>query len=102
MNEALFNDIVNFQTTTFPNATLNSKLCHLREEMFELYEACNIKNGNVEDEFADCFLLLTGAFHKAGFNFSDIERIIRHKLKINKQRKWQEPDTNGVVKHIKE
>lgn len=102
MTEELFNEITAWQEETFGNATALSKVNHLIEEVGELKE--DLENGNpmVKHEFADCILLLYGSAKSHGFSYNDINTIIREKFEIVKQRKWGEPDENGVVKHIKE
>jgi len=52
-------------------------------------------------EFADCFMLLLDA---ASHSYIDAEQLIGlsyKKMEINKNRKWGEPDENGVVEHVK-
>ena len=52
-------------------------------------------------EFADCFMLLLDA---ASHSYIDAEQLIGlsyKKLEINKNRRWGEPDENGVVEHVK-
>lgn len=104
----LIEDVVQFQRETFPSATHKSKLFHLLKEVEELIEELEtFESGGgsmkrIESEYADCFILLIGSFSYAGFEYKDIERIVREKLEINKKRKWGKPDSNGVVLHIKE
>ena len=77
---------------------------HLVEEVQELLDA--LKNEeDPEMEFADCFLLLIDAFRMHYGNDVDMQKLIdaaSKKLDICFQRKWGEPDKNGVVRHIKD
>lgn len=119
MKEEQFDAISNWQKETFKQATPLSKICHLEEEIKELKEALiNEENArwndkvsskeyskifqNLNDEFADCFILLFGAAASRGYSYRAICTHIDHKFEILKARKWGEPDENGVVRHIKE
>lgn len=46
-------------------------------------------------------LLLDGA-RKAGYSTDDIYRAALAKMEINYRRKWQAPDADGVVRHVKD
>ena len=100
MNKTQFKEIVTWQDKTFGEATPQSKLAHLDEELIELKEAIEAGSADQYLEFADCFLLLFGAAAKAGMSYDDICEAIDSKMEINKKRKWGKPDKNGVVKHI--
>lgn len=79
-----------------------AKLSHLKEEVTELQVA--VDNGNkkeINDEIADCFMLLFDVAHDLKITENDIIRFSRVKLGINKDRKWGKPDNNGVIHHIK-
>ena len=99
----LFARVVAWQNKTFPDATAESKIHHLTEEVQELLE--DIQKGKTVDdlelEFADCFLLLFGAAAKCNLDFDDLSKAIEKKYNINIQRNWGKPDENGVVKHVK-
>lgn len=103
--DKVLNNVMRWQEDTFPKATAKSKLLHLREEIEELL--MEISNPNyckedIEDELADCYLLLFGASHKLGFSLTrEILDIIEHKFYKNLGRNWQEPDENNVYRHIK-
>lgn len=101
MTSRLFADISSWQKNTFPDATANSKLCHLTEEVIELKEAIAENHPDKRLEFADCFLLLFGAAASDGMCYDDIINCIKEKFEIVQKRKWGKPDENGVVKHIK-
>ena len=57
---------------------------------------------NVNDEFADCFILLLDSLSHYGLTEYAIKVLIKKKLEINKKRKWGNLDKNGVIEHIKE
>lgn len=109
MTELQFNEISKWQKETFGQATPFSKLAHLAQEMVELKDAMvNEKEkptaanfNNVRMEYADCFILLFGSAASYGFSFENITDLIQEKFDINKNRKWGNPDENGVVNHIK-
>lgn len=101
MNKELFNNIVEWQKITFPKATALSKTHHLAKEVEELKEDLVNNNPHKRLEFADCFLLLFGTAAADGMSYEDITNCIEEKFEICKNRKWGEPDKNGVVSHIK-
>lgn len=79
-----------------------AKLSHLKEEVTELQVA--VDNGDkkeINDEIADCFMLLFDVAHALKITENDIIKFSRVKLGINKDRKWSNPDNNGVIHHIK-
>ncbi len=77
--------------TTFNKSTLETIINHLKREIVELEQS------KTPDEAADCFLLLLHFAHKSKFNlFGEA----RKKHDINMNRKWGEPDREGVVEHI--
>lgn len=69
-------------------------IAHLAKEVIELAE-----NPRDMEELADCMLLL---FHLAHQNGGDLQTAIARKFAINQRRKWGNPDSNGVVEHIRE
>ena len=106
MNKLLLDRVVNWQDKTFEKATPLSKLYHLREEIAELIAEFDIfpetiDNEKVEDEYADCFLLLYGSANKYGMDWDRINLAISRKMDKNEKREWEEPDENGVVRHKK-
>lgn len=70
-----------------------SIVAHLAKEVIELAE-----NPHDMVELADCALLL---FHLAHQNDGNLQAAIAQKLEINKRRKWDKPDANGVVEHVR-
>lgn len=109
MTKEQFEDIVQWQKETFPKSTDVSKLVHLEEELEELAKAILDedhavdfeKERAVRMEYADCFLLLFGSAACYGLSYEQICKSIDEKVAINKERKWGNPDKNGVVKHVK-
>lgn len=95
-----------------PTTMLN----HLKKEVPELIEAIkdyqknnSAFSSNPNDylskvffEYADCFMLLLDSASHFGITADALMNYTEHKLEINKNRKWGEPDENGVVEHIKE
>tara|TARA_R110000803_G_scaffold78075_3_gene143111 strand:- start:1434 stop:1787 length:354 start_codon:yes stop_codon:yes gene_type:complete len=114
MNKQQFEKISKWQTKTFGEATALSKMAHLKDEIKELEHELRMHSqlkGHMqhpkankiikEREFADCFILLFGAAASDGMSYKDICRCIEEKMQINYNRKWGEPQPNGVVNHIK-
>ena len=77
---------------TFPKATPETILAHLRREIEEL-----AAKGD-EDELADCLLLLMHYAHKKKLHSY---QAILDKFAVNKARKWGKPDAEGVVEHVR-
>ncbi len=71
-------------------------LHHLKKEVQEL-----IDNPDDEMEWADNFLLLLDAAWRKGHSLQDLINFADKKLDININRKWGEPDKDGVYQHIK-
>jgi predicted house-cleaning noncanonical NTP pyrophosphatase (MazG superfamily) len=92
--EAVWAESVPWQEETFPQATPKSIVAHLLREAQELSE-----NPDDWEEVADILLLVGHLLHKTGLNAA---KITRDKLLKNMQRKWGEPDAEGVVEHIRE
>lgn len=77
---------------------------HLFKEVFELRNALEqVFNphleqvSSVEEECADCFLLLLHLAHLFGF---DLLKAATQKMEVNYKRKWKDPDEKGVIKHV--
>lgn len=84
---------------TFPGSTFESIVAHLVEEADELDRALRLAHPvDIEEEAADCFLLIVQLAHKLEL---DLMRAARAKLAINRRRTWGEPDARGVVHHVK-
>ena len=101
MTEQQFNQIIEWQNEIFPKATSLSKATHLLEEVKELRYDLMAGYPSRRNEFADCFILLFGSAASDGMSYQDICNAIDEKMKINRERKWGNPDKNGVVHHIK-
>ena len=101
MNAKQFKQVTEWQDKVFPKSTANSKLLHLEEEIKEVRQAMH-EQYNVAHEFADCFILLMGAAHKAGMSYEQVRDAIHSKMKVNMARKWNKPNEHGVYKHVKE
>ena len=69
------------------------KLAHLAPEIVELIE------NPVPDEFVDCLGLLV---HAAACYDIRLAEAIRQKLPLLRARRWNRPDANGVVEHVRE
>lgn len=90
------NDLVHkvgvWSNKTFDRATPSSILAHLKLEVQELSD-----NPTDVEEAADCVLLLFHLAHKQGWN---LEQAIFNKFYKNQNRRWGEPNPDGVVEHI--
>ena len=100
MTKEKFESITKWQDEAFPKSTARSRLIHLQQEVKETKKTLRIKGSVMAHEFADCFLLLYGAVHKAGMTLNEINTAIDEKMSINRKRKWGKPSNNGVYKHI--
>jgi len=93
---------------TFPKANNKTILTHLRDEVKELSEA-SIRHGfydymdaqlgkdNIEQELADCFMLL---LHFADRNKIDVGKAILRKFELVKQREYEtEINEKGYFSH---
>lgn len=81
---------------TFPHSTRNTIIEHLRREVDEL--ELSQSNRTDAEEVADCMLLLLHLAHRVGFS---AETEIRRKFAICQAREWGEPDSQGVVEHVR-
>ena len=102
MKKLQFWIISKWQKKTFGEATALSKLAHLKLEIKELESDLENNSPDKRLEFADCFILLYGAAASDGMSYQDICDAIAEKMQINLNRRWGNPDENGVVNHIKE
>lgn len=88
----------NWASRTFPNATKETIIAHLREELDELEKADTPKEMAVE--MADIILL---TMHLAYRNMVLLGTITTNKFVVNKARIWKtEPEKEGHIKHIKD
>jgi NTP pyrophosphatase (non-canonical NTP hydrolase) len=81
-----------WQDKTFPHATPTSIMTHMVREITELFEAHD------PAEAADVLILLIAHAGKCGYN---LWTEVVKKMEQNYQRKWQAPDTEGVVEHVR-
>lgn len=102
MNQKLFTDVTDWQGATFKTIDSLGLVYHLEQELDELKTDILRLNPDKRLEFADCFILLMGAAKADGMSYEDICQAISEKLEINKKRTWGEPDSNGVINHVKE
>lgn len=75
---------------------------HLREELEELKMSfCSVELNREEigTEMADIFILLSAMAERMDI---DLEAAVRLKMKVNRERKWQKPDKDGVIRHLKD
>jgi NTP pyrophosphatase (non-canonical NTP hydrolase) len=95
--QKLQDELGQWADATFGPRTPHSLLHHLHEEVGELMEAIHD-----ESEWADCLTLLIDSYRLAtGKNTDDLLKACFEKLEINRQRTWNEPDHNGVCRHVK-
>jgi len=81
---------------TFPNATLGSRLNHLRSELIEI----EFKPQDAL-EWGDAYLLFQQAALAEGFTMTAVFSAARRKQDINEQRKWGKPNKDGFSEHVK-
>jgi hypothetical protein len=86
------NEVGEWGNKTFTKASQMSRLAHLKREVNELIESQDPK------EAADCLILLLHWSYNAGVDLFEVAKV---KHEINKMRVWGEPDSEGVVEHIK-
>jgi NTP pyrophosphatase (non-canonical NTP hydrolase) len=102
--QKLMNDIHQWADKTFGEDRLPiSIIHHLDDEVDELMDALNYgTTDNINEEFADCLILLLNAASKEGLTAMDLLLNAETKLEVCKKRKWDLPDARGVVKHKRE
>lgn len=103
MEKQLFKDIIEWQDKTFPKSLVIGKTMHLWKETQELLDALVHKADvkDIENEIADCFMLLAGITANQGYSYEEMQRIIKNKFDIVQTREWQEPTENGEYYHVK-
>ena len=119
--QELEQEIIQWHTATFPQATLESQILKWQEEFKELEQANNYRSYLLE--LCDCIIVATAfkRYGKAGevlsrtfndcllsvldnkkenwdFDKAILTRFVKTKLEINKTRKWELID--GVYRHI--
>ena len=53
------------------------------------------------EEYADAFMLILDAARRAGFDHHSLLEAAFEKLEINKTRKWQAPNPDGSIEHVR-
>jgi len=103
MEKQLFEEIIEWQDKTSPKSLAIGKTMYLWKETQELLDALVHKADvkEVEDEIADCFMLLAGIAAKLGYSYEELQQIIQNKFDIVQTREWQEPTENGEYYHVK-
>jgi NTP pyrophosphatase (non-canonical NTP hydrolase) len=101
--EDLFERIIQFQNETFPEATVDSCLNHLKEEILEL-EECIVEcwstgSSKYKLEIADCLMLIYGICNKYRIDYEGVVSLLEEKLQINLSRDWKMSD-KGYTKHV--
>lgn len=98
-------DVGAWAEQTFTRATDSSIMAHLGREFKELRDLvarseCDIaiSTDHIAEETADCFLLLLHLAHRCGFSLID---AADEKFTANRLRQWGQPDTEGVVEHLR-
>lgn len=92
--DVLARDIQAWGARTFPDSTPASTAEHLRREVVELLE-----NPGHREEQADVFHLLVQLARVTG---NDLAADVAWKFAINQRRAWGQPDSDGVVEHVRE
>jgi len=97
--EDIEKEVLEWQTNTFPCATMKAKMLKLREECIELIAAIEFGNyQQVVEEAADVFIVSVNIANDRR-EFEDnvtMTRVIADKLAVNKARTWgpEQPDGN--------
>ena len=93
--QQLFAAVREWQTKQFGNPGPLAKIKHLAREVSELE-----RDPQSAEEYADCLMLLIGAWAESGRSCEDFIRATEAKLAVNKTRKWGVPDEDGVAEHV--
>ncbi len=88
----LFKENHEWQRKIFGQSGPQAKLDRLFLEFYELYE-----RPEEDEEYADCMLLLVGAWTERGKTPQELLEACRRKLEINKKRKWRKSDEQSVA-----
>jgi hypothetical protein len=86
-------DVNAWQDKTFPHATPQSILAHVRRELAELED-----DPSDPAEAADIYILLLALAGKVGY---DLHNVAAAKMDENYTRTWGKPDAEGVVEHVR-
>lgn len=97
--DTLMQVITEFTNSQF-NQTKSSILVKLKEELSELEQAKESgKHSDEVNEFIDCFHLMLDYASRLELNTNTLINLTDSKLEINKDREWNEPNSDGVIKH---
>lgn len=102
LKTSTFEAVTEWQKKTFGQPNTQGLINHLQKELIELTAAdSNNDEKNIKEEVSDCFILLFQFIKAKNLSIEDIDDSILEKLEILKNRKWNKPDADGVIKHIK-
>ena len=90
----LFKQIGKLSEKIFPNADAVSHLNKVIEEAKEAI-ACPID----VYEYADIYIALLAAAHKAGIKPRQFKKFVKNKIKINKKREWTWDEKTKTYQH---
>ena len=98
-----YGHVAHWQGETFPDATLDGAVAHLKKEALEVVNAHALRHHCPEQDFseevADVFFMLVQICELRGTNLAD---EVMRKLAINKARHWpSKPDPDGCYHHEK-
>lgn len=94
--------ITEFTNSQF-NQTKSSILVKLKEELSELEQAKESgKHSDEVNEFIDCFHLMLDYASRLELNTNTLINLTDSKLEINKERDWNPPNQDGVIKHVEQ
>lgn len=95
-------EITEFTNSQF-NQTKSSILLKLKEELSELEVAKESgKHSDEVNEFIDCFHLMLDYASRLELNSNTLINLTDSKLEINKERDWNPPNEDGVIKHVED
>lgn len=115
MSNELQREIGTWAEITFPRQTSASIVAHLWREYDELADTVHDRNvrdliegadladavhlrqaRDVDEEAADCLILLMALAHLCGFDLLDAAEA---KMQVNRERRWGKPDAEDVSEH---
>lgn len=85
-------DVAKLNERINPNSTPETILRHIKREVEELEEAYG------QEEAADVYILLCALAWRCGYSLHHVAVL---KMERNHQRKWGQPDKDGVVEHVR-
>jgi len=92
MIENIEKEVLNWQSSTFPNATKQAIFDKLHEEVGELYQETFLLHSKTAEEIADVAIVSISLLNRMGTSLS---AVIAAKLAINKDRTWGAETENG-------